>query len=256
MLTEASSPNTPAISRLFESHRRARAVIKAVLELGIGRVLVDDDEAPRVGSLIYVPLVFLGGDSRTEVAAEYVKSIPARHLIIPPDEEWDKLVRRGLGSRLLAERRTRLSESSLNLGRVRALKEMIPEGFVLQRIDRPSVESLDRELREPIDFFYGSIDAFMAGQIGFCVKRNNEVASLAYPAFPYVKEFEIQVVTVDRPEFRRKGLATAACAALIEYSLENGLVPHWDAANEASVDLALKLGYTDPDPWYAYSWRD
>jgi RimJ/RimL family protein N-acetyltransferase len=256
MLTEVASPNTLAIRELFGSHKRGRAVIKAVLELGNGRVLVDDIEVPRVGSLIFFPLVFLGGDNRAAAATEYVKSIPAKHLIVPPDDKWDRLVRRTLGSKLLVQKRTRLSERSLNLKHVRALKQKLPDDYTLQSIDRSAVESLDHELRGPIDFFYGSIDAFMEDQVGFCIKHNDEVASVAYPAFPYVKEFEIQVATVDRPEFRRKGLATAACAALIEYSLENGLVPHWDAANEASVNLALKLGYTDPDVWHVYFWRD
>ncbi|MHA2235602.1 MAG: GNAT family N-acetyltransferase, partial [Candidatus Thorarchaeota archaeon] len=35
-------------------------------------------------------------------------------------------------------------------------------------------------------------------------------------------------------------------------ALENGLTPQWDAANEASIHLALKLGYTDPDYWEGY----
>ncbi|MFW9841033.1 MAG: GNAT family N-acetyltransferase, partial [Candidatus Thorarchaeota archaeon] len=63
--------------------------------------------------------------------------------------------------------------------------------------------------------------------------------------------FEIQVDTLDEAH-RRKGFATAVSAALIIYALENGLTPHWDAANEESVQLALKLGYTDPDCWEAY----
>ena len=38
----------------------------------------------------------------------------------------------------------------------------------------------------------------------------------------------------------------------IQTALEKNLVPHWDAANEASVKLALKLGYTNPVSWDAY----
>ncbi|MGD9397060.1 MAG: GNAT family N-acetyltransferase, partial [Candidatus Thorarchaeota archaeon] len=46
--------------------------------------------------------------------------------------------------------------------------------------------------------------------------------------------------------------ATAASAALMIHALENGIVPQWDAANEPSIKLALKLGYTNPDHWEAY----
>jgi RimJ/RimL family protein N-acetyltransferase len=68
---------------------------------------------------------------------------------------------------------------------------------------------------------------------------------------PFTDEFEMQVDTSDS-DHRRKGLATAVSAALMVYALENGLTPQWDAANEASIHLALKLGYTDPDHWEGY----
>ena len=52
---------------------------------------------------------------------------------------------------------------------------------------------------------------------------------------------EIEVDTVE--EERRKGLATAASAALILRCLDEGLYPSWDAQNMLSVHLAEKLGY-------------
>ena len=44
------------------------------------------------------------------------------------------------------------------------------------------------------------------------------------------------------------------CAKLIQYSLENNLIPHWDADNEPSAKLALKLGFTSPERYNAYYW--
>lgn len=55
----------------------------------------------------------------------------------------------------------------------------------------------------------------------------------------------IQKCTIDtKPEYRRKGLATAVGAALILECLQAGLYPSWDAASRISVALAEKLGYT------------
>ncbi len=51
------------------------------------------------------------------------------------------------------------------------------------------------------------------------------------------------------PDHRRKGLATLLAAYMIEYSLENGLEPRWDAENESSARLAAKLGYSDPEEY-------
>jgi hypothetical protein len=72
-------------------------------------------------------------------------------------------------------------------------------------------------------------------------------------AMPYEKEFEIEVDTLDSSEYRRKGLATIVSAALIEEALSRNLVPIWDAANASSKGLALKLGYSNPMPYDAYS---
>lgn len=247
--------NSPSIRKLFEDHKRERAIIRSVLELGRGDVFVDNSNEPKFGLLVFKPLIFLGGDSESETAVKWVRNAPEMRLLIPPDNEWDRLIRRELLSRLMVQKRTCFNPDTLELEHVRNLKKEIPSGFELGAMDREAVEGLDKTLIQPIELFFESVDEFLEMSIGFCVKRGEEVASMACPAFPFVEEFEIQVVTLDRPEFRRKGLATVVCAALIEYALENDLIPHWDAANEASVNLALKLGYSDPDRWYAYFWK-
>jgi RimJ/RimL family protein N-acetyltransferase len=91
---------------------------------------------------------------------------------------------------------------------------------------------------------------------GFCILDDKgRLASYAYTPFPFIDEFEIQVFTKNCPEYRRKGLATTVCAALIKHGLEKKLVPHWDAANEPSVKLALKLGYSNPKEWESYYYK-
>ena len=47
-----------------------------------------------------------------------------------------------------------------------------------------------------------------------------------------------------------------SCAKLIEYSLQQGLVPHWDADNKPSAKLAKKLGFTKPEKYNAYFWLE
>ncbi len=57
--------------------------------------------------------------------------------------------------------------------------------------------------------------------------------------------------------FRRQGLATLACLALIEECLERGLTPLWNclASNEASARTALKLGMEEGPPPRESHWR-
>ncbi|MCK5047159.1 MAG: GNAT family N-acetyltransferase, partial [Candidatus Heimdallarchaeota archaeon] len=48
--------------------------------------------------------------------------------------------------------------------------------------------------------------------------------------------------------------AMISCAKLIEYSLQEELIPHWGADNEPSAKLAMKLGFTKPEKYNAYYW--
>ena len=102
-----------------------------------------------------------------------------------------------------------------------------------------------------IPTFFGSSEEFYENGIAYCIKYQEKIVSMASTFTPFTDEFEIQVDTSD-PDHRRKGLATVVSAALMVYALENGLIPQWDAANEASIQLALKLGYSDPGYWEGY----
>ena len=70
----------------------------------------------------------------------------------------------------------------------------------------------------------------------------------------YDKGIEIEIDT--EKAHRRRGLATAAGAALILECLSRGLYPSWDAQNKWSVALAEKLGYHFDHEYVAYEvWR-
>ena len=61
-------------------------------------------------------------------------------------------------------------------------------------------------------------------------------------------DFEVQT----RPGYKRRGLATVAAAVLIDHCLARNLTPCWDAANDISAGLALKLGFVHPAPYDVY----
>jgi RimJ/RimL family protein N-acetyltransferase len=146
----------------------------------------------------------------------------------------------------------KFSPDSLDLAKIHNLKRNIPPKFELQKINRDNIRTVDSTVHRTIDLHFGSINGLLKQGVGFCVVHRKRIVSLAYSAFPFIDEFEVQVDTVDNPYYRRKGLATAVSAALIEHALENDIVPHWDAANLASRRLAEKLGYSDPVSWEAY----
>lgn len=86
--------------------------------------------------------------------------------------------------------------------------------------------------------------------------HGDKPVSLASGSIPHTDLLEVQVATVEDPEYRRKGFGTAVSIALIEYCLKNNIEPVWEAANDTSVQMALKLGYSKPENVYQYYWRN
>jgi predicted GNAT family acetyltransferase len=90
---------------------------------------------------------------------------------------------------------------------------------------------------------YHSAEQFVQKGVGFGVIAGSRIAAACTSALVCSTGIEMNIITL--PAFRKKGLATLVAAKLIVYCLENGLVPHWDAANEVSKQLAGKLGYRE-----------
>ncbi|NHJ12899.1 MAG: GNAT family N-acetyltransferase [Candidatus Thorarchaeota archaeon] len=252
MLREISLERWNSIRHLFDSHTMLRAVIRQCAQLGIGTLEVDDSKSPSV-ALYSIPMMsFLAGDSTRDSAISLVESVPPLSITVAPDSGWSVLIQDLWGQKARVQHRTRLDPTRLDVEHIRALKKELPEGYELHELDLDSARQITHEYKKQIEVYFRSVEGLLEKGIGYCVKREGKLASLAYTPFPFIDEFEIQVFTENSLEHRRKGLATAVCAALIEHGLENGLVPHWDAANPPSVGLALKLGYTNPIPYDVY----
>lgn len=68
-----------------------------------------------------------------------------------------------------------------------------------------------------------------------------ELASVCSAALHCSIGIELNIITL--PAFRNKGLAAVVAASTIKKAMANSLIPHWDAANERSGRLAMRLGY-------------
>ena len=239
---------------MFEHHKRGRTMLFSWLELGLGNMEVDSLETPAVALFSFFPISFIAGNSDSEAARELIQSIPPMNILVVPDESWSKLVHEEWGDKIKVQQRTSLSAESLDINHLRKLKESLSSEFTLQKVDLETLVSSDKKLWESIPYFFDSFESFLEKGFGYCIKHGEVTVSAAYTAFPFISDFEIQVATINSPQYRRKGLASVVSAALIEDGLFQGMIPFWDAANEVSVQLALKLGYTDPDPYEVYYW--
>jgi len=251
MIMDWLSDDRTLIRPLFESHTRARAVIFPALDQGRGNVWVNSIDAPTVARLQLAIINVVAGDSASPDAEEIIRMIEPMQLVVAPDYGWAQIIKDLWDERLGIQQRTVLSSESLDLDYLRHLRNQIPEGYKLERMDIETIKRVDKRRAMHIPTFFGSSEGFYKMGIAYCIKHGNKVVSMASTFTPFTDMFEIQIDTLE-PEHRRKGLATAASAALMVHALENGIVPYWDAENEASIHLALKLGYTNPTNWEAY----
>jgi len=252
MVVEYPIAKSNEIKQLFQDHKWLKTVIQFAFREKKGKVYVSDINNPEA-AFLQIGFVFLGGDSSSHQVPQLIDALPVNHPLIVPDDDWATILSETFGENVKRFQRFGFSYEHLNLSHLRALKESIHGDFVLERIDLDTARTLPRSLAPAIPFFFGSPESFIENGFGFCIKHNGEVVSTAMTATPFEKEFEIEVDTMNSPEYRRKGLATVASAALIEHALSKNLIPIWDAANEASKALALKLGYSDLTPYDAFT---
>ncbi len=92
-------------------------------------------------------------------------------------------------------------------------------------------------------YFWDSEDDFIKNGVGFSLFFKGTLASTVYSSCIQDDQLELGIETTE--EFRGQGFAEYACAALIDYCLENNYEPVWACRleNTASYKLAQKVGF-------------
>jgi len=217
----------------------SETLIWSCLQKVMGKIYVTDFEKPQSALAFVGCFAFYAGEPDREL----VMHKPAGFVIMTPQNEaWASLIEECWPS---AKKETRFSirkDTQFDIPVLKKMAETIPEGYELQRID---AEIYDQCLLDPFtcDFVscFESKEQYLELGRGMVLLKNGRIVTGASSYTRYNEGIEIEVDTVE--EERRKGLATAASAALILRCLDEGLYPSWDAQNMLSVHLAEKLGY-------------
>lgn len=124
---------------------------------------------------------------------------------------------------------------------------LLPEGMAL----RPMTLSLLEQClwKGEVLAECGSLERFLDIGFGVCGVMDGRVVSEAYASIPGDRAYEIGPIV--HPEFRRRGVAYATCAALIDECRRRDYETIWSChrSNEASAQLARKLGYRRERPY-------
>ena len=235
--------DTEKARRLFEGWEET--IVYSCLQKTMGKIYVTDLKSP-VSAMAYAGcFAFYAGVPDREL----VRKKPDGFVIMTPqNEEWAACIeacfpdaRKNI--RYAIKKNTRFDTSHLQ-----QIVRQLPDGYELAEIDE---DLYDQCLENPVtsDFVssFDNREHYLDMGRGIVVLKDGKIVSGASSYTRYREGIEIEVDTV--PEERQKGLAAAACAALILRCLEEGLYPSWDAQNKISVRLAEKLGY-EPDHEY------
>lgn len=244
--------NPGAAAPLFDGWEET--MIWSCLSGVMGEIWGDDPEHPRSAAAVIGDFFFFAGapDRRLAVSLPPCRRRAFR-ILVPRDGAWSALIRRCWGEQAAERTRwaIRKEPEVFDPARLRQMAAALPAGFRLAEMD----EALFRRCREIPwcrDWVAQFADwaLFRRYALGVVVMKEGEPVSgaSAYSAWPGGIEVEIDT----REDYRRRGLARAAAAALILGCLRRGLYPSWDAQNPASAALAESLGYHISHPYPVY----
>lgn len=243
----------PAMGRLFPSERES--MIRSWLEGIMGKAF-GNRSVPDCGQICLGDFSFFAGDVQAPGARELARH-PAPdcrggYLAIGLSTEWNCLLEQEWGQR--AQPLTRYAMAppqAFDRSRLAALASAVPQGMELRQIDRELYyRLLEEEWSRDFCANFAGADEFLQKGLGVVLLRDNlpVAGASSYAVCRSGLEIEIDV----REEFRRQGLGTICCAALVLLCLDRGWTPFWDAANLPSVALAQKLGYRFFNEYRAY----
>jgi len=129
----------------------------------------------------------------------------------------------------------------------------LPGGIQIRRTDKDTFRNMKGSVVPA--YFWESEDHFLEKGVGYSLFYGDKLTSTAYASFIHDDKLELGIETIE--EFRGKGFAWHACAALIDHCIETNFEPVWACRleNMGSYKLALKLGF-EPSaeiPYYRLS---
>lgn len=239
---------------MFSAHHRVDFGIDSILEGQSGKqisVIVDDIANPAVALLRYGTFGIFGGDATHTNANALVQLINLPCAIQPSPEAWLNLLQKKYADKIKKIERFSFTHQFIDAGHMTSLIKHHPYNSNLHEIDIATAHAMENEEWHKYHLLnYNSAAEFAANGFAYGVTINGALASVCSAALRCIQGIELNVITL--PEYRNKGLAELVAAATITKAINHNLIPHWDAANERSARLAVRLGFKQTGSYYTY----
>jgi GNAT superfamily N-acetyltransferase len=184
-----------------------------------------------------------------------LQELPAYTLLMPSPSDWIEAAKEIYGPKLLELERYSFTADGLSPEHLRRLLNQSRFRDMIRPIDHELARQFQGHAEHFVDLSaFESADDFVARGIGFCLPIGERIVAAAYSSLVCSRGIEISIFVESR--CRQRGIATALGSKLVLSCLEQGLVPHWDAANAESCKLAKKLGYRPSGAYSAFYRED
>lgn len=221
-------------------------LIHTCLEGHMGSAWTDSIDNPSYALLQVGDFCYFKG--RNQVIQQVFTLLPditgrSNILFIPENANIERIIQRNYPSWHKVYRYAFIRrQKEFDIPYLEGIVSALPKEYELFSVDEHWYnKAMSEEWSKDLVSNFLSGEDFLKRGIGMVITCNNEIVSGASSYSIYNGGIEIQVDT--KPDYRRKGLALIASAALIIACRERNIYPNWDAANEESVHMATKLGY-------------
>ncbi len=222
---------------------------KAVFDNIEGDIYVNDIDNINFCCIILKTYCFIAGQCNKNNAYDIFTWLPNEIKVINADEEWFKYIESFYNNQYEIYMRYVMDiPIKFNINLLTNYINRLDLQYKITNIN----EEIYYRIKNTDSFCTNigmSIDYFKNG-IGVCCIENDEIIGIATSNIFYNNGIEINIKV--NPEKRRKGIASAISSKLILECLKKGKIPYWDAANDNSLGLAKKLGYTEKCKYKVY----
>lgn len=230
------------LQETFSLHDKRDLTIDCVLEGTMCNVIADCEISPSVFLIQNGTFYILGGDSNHPSAAHLLAMIPAGATILPSPLGWISKLEKQSGISLHEYERYSLSHENISIDHLSNIIDSTPTQFSIKQIDAPLASEISKNKNFQYHLQnYKSESDFVNRGLGYVVLSEGEIIGAASSALVCDSGYEISIMIL--PQYRGKYLGKILAAYLVRTILRRNKVPHWDASNDISLNLAKQLGY-------------
>lgn len=223
-------------AELFEGWNEK--IIYSCLQNIMGKIYVDNPDDPGSACAILNCFGFYAGKPNLELLFNNEKYFIA----VPRSEKWNQAIKSEFPHSLQITRFATKKNTCFDVERLKNNIKKLPNGYSISEINSELYDAcMNDHMASAFVSSYENKESYQKLGMGFVILKNNRIVSGASSLSTYNGGIEIEVNTKESE--RRKGLAAAACSALILKCLSKNIYPSWDAHNVESLSLAEKLGY-------------